>query len=1184
MVPITSCAYHVGNIGLHIWTISRGSYLIGSRPVECGHRLELPDLLKVNLKRILLAVFLIAAAGIIVFASVLMAPPFDRMRSDWISERLGEATGKKVDVASMSVSLGRDMRIDIRGVHIEDGDQERLSVGEAAFSVAYPILWGAPTALHDFRFQGVNWTLVASRSERASETDTTPSHWPTDVLAAIDFRKISIRDSQLSFRVRNGRSLALSIHDLTAQQGDGDSGISVAVEGLMDELPFDLTGIFDDPNAPADADGFAFDVSVTHPGLSGSIAGKLDQTRELPNLMAEFSAETTAPDWVLGLLGIEGDIEASGRVSGRLEGPLTAPEVKHMKVSLRDLDLTETDNGTGLDRLSIGLAEFELASDGSQGSGYLARDIVLTRVNMALRPATESDETPKEAGRKRREFGLASISEHVDLGTVLVRDSIFRMQRKTGGWEHELWIDTLTGQRAGASKQLVMEAKGTINQQPFSARTLLDDPQKVSDRSAIRFEASSDLAGLPSTLFGTLDLAAQEPGIDAKFGAQATSVGALLKTIGFAPRWDGAAKLSGQLKGPLRNPSLNSIDMELANDDEFFLSIGGRIGQILNGSDIDLTFKGNVGSARKQRPDNAGLMDVKVREFRGRVTGSAKELALEQLRMVTNIVSADLKEIGPVEIGRIIHGDDGKLRLEGIRIRDGPEDAPYLDLAGDIGDALDFKEVKFQGNVNVGAADILQPQAGLTTGDLGRFQAVIAFSDEGGILELDELEARVVDTDVIDLRATLADNNGTADGGKIFKTDLSIRDLSRLAAALGQTLRHRTAVRFVGTFGLANKDPKFDGTITIGASVLKTELTADHSTGNQKIVGTVQSEMLGLEDLNRSADALRLFGSSDLAVSRDQIDLEPSGEFTNRLAADISIKVNKIAGAGKAASRINGRIVYRDDVLMLDPFEMVFLGGKSRNSIRVDLGGNTVVHRHRGQIEGLPLGRLLQSMGKVPTVTGTIRARYEVTTRGLDIASAMANLNGSGTFSLWDSTIDGKLIDLAGTNAVSWLFSGKSKNRKITCIVVPIQFENGRGLTEALIVETGQVQLAGKGVIDLRREAIDIAFEPSELGSGTVNVPTDFRVVGSLVNPQVKLGRGGGAGRAATEVVTAPLNILGILVDKAKSAKSDTSGRAACTPVETPAPQGVGEKRPDRNKPAKTRRKKKGPIRKLLPF
>lgn len=1141
-------------------------------------------MLKVTIKRIFLAAFLLAAGGVIVFASVLIAPPFDRLRSDWISERLGEATGEKVDVTSMSVAFGRDMRIDIHDVHFKDGDQERLVVGKAAFSVSYSILWGAPTTLHEIHIQGLNWNPVGSQNESASENDSAPSQWSTDVLAAIDFREISIRDSLLSFRGGTGRTLELSIDDLTTQAGDGDPGISVAIRGLMDGLPYDLTGIFDDPNVRSNEDALSFDVSVSHPGLSGSVAGKLDRNRELPNVIAEFSAETTAPDWVLGLLGIEGGIKASGRVSGRLEGPLSAPEVKQMKVSLQDLDLAGADDGTELDRLSIGLAEFELASNGPQGSGFLARDVVLTRVDMTLRPAIKPDETSNKAGRKVRQFELAGIFEHVDLGTVRVRDSIFRMRRKIGGWEHEVRIDSLTGEPVAASKRLAVKATGTINQQPFSARTLFDDPQQVSDRSAIRFEASSDLAGLQSTLDGTLDLAAQEPGVEAKFVAQTPSVGTLLKTIGFAPRWDGAAKLSGLLKGPLHNPSLNSIDMELANDNEFFLSIGGHIGQLLSGSEIDLTFEGDVGSARSRKPDNAGLMDVMVREFRGKVTGSAKELALEQLRMVTNIVSADLKEIGPVEIGRIIHGDDGKLRLEGIRIRDGPEDAPYLDITGDIGDALDFKEVNFQGNVNVRAVDMLQPQAGLNAGDLGRIQADIAFSDDSGTLELNDLVARVVDTDVIDLQATLKDSNGVAGGGKTFKTDLSIRDLSRLAAALGQTLRHRTAVRFVGTFGLADRAPKFDGTITIGDSVLKTELAAAHSKGNQKIVGTVQSELLGLEDLNRLAEALRLFNSSDLAVSRHQIDLEPSGEFIDRLAADISIKVNKIAGAGKAASRINGRVVYHDDVLMLDPLEMVFLGGKSQNSIRFNLGGNNIVHRHKGQVEGMPLGRLLQAMGKVPTVAGTVRAKYEVTTSGLDIASAIANLNGSGTFSLWDSTIDGKLIDLTGTNAVSWLFSGKSKDRRVTCIVMPIQFKDGRGTTDALIVETGQVQLVGKGILDLARKAIDIAFEPRVLGSPTVNVPTDFRVVGSLSNPQVKLGQGGGAGRAATEVVTAPLNILGVLVDKAKSAKSDTSGRAACTPVETSAPQGAGEKTPDRKKPAKTRRKKKGPIRKLLPF
>ena len=1145
-------------------------------------RLEFPALLKIVFKRIFLAAFLVAAGVVTVLVSVLVAPPFDHMRSEWISERLEEATGKNVDVLSMSVSFGRDMRIDIRGAHFEDGDEVRLSVGKAAFSVAYSILWGARVALHDFQFQEVYWTLIASRNTNASARDTALSSWPADVLPSFDFREFSIQDGLLNYRDKNGRSFELSIHDLTAQGGGRGSGIALVGKGLMDGLPFDLIGTFGDPSTLGDKDVLAFDVSVTHPGLSGSIAGNLDWGRKLPKLVAEFSAETTAPDWVLSLLDINGKINAYGRVSGQLEGPLSAPEIKRMKVSLQDLDLTGLGAGARVDRLSVGLAEFEIASNGSRGSLLLAQDIILTGVDITLGPEIKLDESFSEVEPKTREYGLDDVFEHVDLGTMRVRDSILRMQRKIGGWQHEVKIKTLTGQRSGTSKRVIIAAEGTINRQPFSTKTLFDDPQQVSDRSVLRFEVSSDLAGLSSTLDGTLDLAAQEPAIDAMFFAQTMSVGAALKTIGFAPRWDGAAKLSGQLKGPLRNPSLNSIDMELATDNEFSLTFGGRVGQLLNGSDIDLTFKGDVGDPRK--PDNAGLMDVRVREFRGRVTGSAKELALKQLHMVTNIVSAKFKEIGPVEIGRILHGEDGKLRLEDIRIRDGPEEAPYLDLTGNIGDALDFKNLKFQGHLNVAAAEFLQSQAGLKAGDLGRIQADIAFSDEGGALEFDEFESRIFDTEIIRMQAILEDSNGAADGGKTFKTDLSVPDLSRLAAALGQTLRHRTAVRLVGTFGLAKQAPKFDGTVTIGDSVVKTELAAVQSAGNPKIIGTFQSELLGLEDLKRSADALRLFGASDLAVSRHRFDLEPSSEFIDQLAADISINVNKISGAGKAASRIDGRAIYRNAVLVLDPLKMVFLGGKSRGSIRIDLSGNTLVHRHKGEVEGMPLGRLLQAMGKVPTVTGTIRANYEVTTKGLDIAPAIANLSGSGTFSLWDSTIDGKLIDLTGTNAISWLFSGKSKDRKVTCIVLPIQFKNGRGLTDALIIETGRVQLVGKGFLDLAGNAIDIAFEPKVLGRGTVNVATNFRVLGSLSNPQVKLGRGGRAGRAATEMVTAPLNILRVLADKAKMAKSGKSVRVPCTPIATSAQQGEDEKRPEKKKPARARRKKKGPLRKLQPF
>jgi uncharacterized protein involved in outer membrane biogenesis len=184
------------------------------------------------------------------------------------------------------------------------------------------------------------------------------------------------------------------------------------------------------------------------------------------------------------------------------------------------------------------------------------------------------------------------------------------------------------------------------------------------------------------------------------------------------------------------------------------------------------------------------------------------------------------------------------------------------------------------------------------------------------------------------------------------------------------------------------------------------------------------------------------------------------------------------------------------------------------------------------KVEALRTGELLNEFGIKPLLVGELDATLALTARGSDEAALRRTLDGMVALSMGEGRIGSRLIDLTAQDIVGWLFSRGTETR-LVCAASVIGFVAGKGTVEGLVLKTDNVQLVGKGTIDLARQTVDLAFAPRPLANRLLRLGTPFTVQGPLDSPSVAVGSAIGlARRAVVETLTLPLNALSAIVPR----------------------------------------------------
>jgi len=152
-------------------------------------------------------------------------------------------------------------------------------------------------------------------------------------------------------------------------------------------------------------------------------------------------------------------------------------------------------------------------------------------------------------------------------------------------------------------------------------------------------------------------------------------------------------------------------------------------------------------------------------------------------------------------------------------------------------------------------------------------------------------------------------------------------------------------------------------------------------------------------------------------------------------------------------------------------------------------------------------GEMLAAWGLIGQATGNASTSFDLTARGDSLRDWASTVNGDFELKVGDGEFNDAFMGAMAFglgDAFRPLLGGERETR-LNCLVVRLDFENGVGTVEPLLLHTSSFYAVGQGTIDLRDETIDARIDTGTDKVSLTRFALPIRVTGSLKDPDVEV-------------------------------------------------------------------------------
>lgn len=369
----------------------------------------------------------------------------------------------------------------------------------------------------------------------------------------------------------------------------------------------------------------------------------------------------------------------------------------------------------------------------------------------------------------------------------------------------------------------------------------------------------------------------------------------------------------------------------------------------------------------------------------------------------------------------------------------------------------------------------------------------------------------------ISLTGTLLDPQHLA--GADLTLLLTGEDLADLYPLTGIPLAQTPPYQLKGQLDYAAHKVRFRNfSGTVGQSDLSGDVTVDPGHERPQVIANVRSKRVVLADLGGFIGAAP--GKADAPTEGAKQKLEhEQGAASSRLLPDRRINLPKLRSAdvelhyrgdhieGTSAPLDNfvANLSIVNGAMRLHPLSF----GVGQGSILINLqlnGQQDLVHMIADvDFRRVDLRRVMQST-KLFEGAGTIGGAARIDTVGNSVAQMAAQGNGEIKLFMQGGNLSALLVDLAGLDFGNGVLSalGLPSRADLRCVVSDFDLQSGILHTKAMLFDTTEANVLGKGDVDLRQETIDyrLSTEPKHFSIGSLHAP--INITGPLKKPSVK--------------------------------------------------------------------------------
>lgn len=276
------------------------------------------------------------------------------------------------------------------------------------------------------------------------------------------------------------------------------------------------------------------------------------------------------------------------------------------------------------------------------------------------------------------------------------------------------------------------------------------------------------------------------------------------------------------------------------------------------------------------------------------------------------------------------------------------------------------------------------------------------------------------------------------------------------------------------------------------------------------------------------------------ARAKQRPDVLPEKEYNlarlRAVDADVRLKARRIDAPGLPLDDLHTHLRLENGVLSLQPLNFGVADGNVVSQVTLDAREDPIRTQAEITARALQLQKLFPAVPITKESSSIIGGKAALKTTGNSVAQMAAGADGELALAATGGRISNLLLELAGLDAAEALrfFLGNDKTVPLRCAVMDFDIRDGTMQTEALVIDTADTLIGGKGRIDLGQESMDLTLTPRPKDPSILSARGPLHIEGTFKNPEVGLSGSTlarGAAALALGTVVGPLAALVPLIE-----------------------------------------------------
>jgi len=403
------------------------------------------------------------------------------------------------------------------------------------------------------------------------------------------------------------------------------------------------------------------------------------------------------------------------------------------------------------------------------------------------------------------------------------------------------------------------------------------------------------------------------------------------------------------------------------------------------------------------------------------------------------------------------------------------------------------------------------------------------------------------------------------------KFTVSGHDLADVYYLTGLALPNTPAYRFSASVQVSGNTYRVDDlTGKLGSSDLGGSVVVESDRARPKLTAKLTSRNLKMGDLvpmlgQPAVDSPSL-SSAKIASSGSRTP-EPSGVKTpDMLLPDADLQVNRVRAMDADVTysatdvsmpnvpmkNVSFHLLLNDGVMTLDPLSFVLDQGTFSGKVTIDARADVPVSNIDMRMSDVDLAQFKTAKMTQPPLSGTLMGRIKIHGTGSSVHKLASSAEGGMSFIIPNGGVNQALAELTGINVtrgLGLLLAKDETKTSIRCGVVDFQAHDGVLGAKTIFVDTTDVLIQGRGDINLRSEALNLALrgDPKKLRLTRIRAPITIK--GTLDHPSIGIDPGKlaeqGAVAAALGTLLTPFAAILAFVDPGLAKNKDCAASMA---------------------------------------